>query len=131
MVRAAMSKRGEFQRTLGKYVEALESGDERMLMELIAPGAVLYGDGGGKALSIVNPLHGHDRIVRFLLGLRRKYPGQYEMRATNVNGWPGLLVYRGGTLSGVSAYEISDGRIQGIFHVLNPDKLRVRDGSAY
>jgi RNA polymerase sigma-70 factor (ECF subfamily) len=116
--------RVEFERVLGKYVEALATGDERALLELIAPGAVLYGDGGGKALSVVNPLHGRDRIVRFLLGLRRKYPHQWEVRQITVNGWPGLTLYRGGELSSVSAYEVVDGRIQGIFHVLNPDKLK-------
>ncbi len=116
--------RAEFERVMGRYVEALAAGDERALLELIAPDAVLYGDGGGKVLSVVNPLHGQDRIVRFLLGLRRKYAGQYGVRRTEVNGQPGLLIYRGGNLSGVSAYAIADGRIQGIFHVLNPDKLQ-------
>jgi RNA polymerase sigma-70 factor (ECF subfamily) len=116
--------RAEFEGLLHRYVGALAAGDERELLELIAPGAVLYGDGGGKALSIVNALHGPDRIIRFLLGLRRKYPGQYQLRAANVNGWPGLLVVVGGEPRGVSAYDIADGRIQGIFHVLNPDKLR-------
>ena len=121
-VRSEVDRTG-FERVVGRYHDALAAGDERALLELIAPGAVLYGDGGGKAPSVVNPLYGQDRIVRFLMGLRRKYPGQYEMRATRVNGQPGLLVYRDGMLSGVSAYEIAEGQIQGIFHVLNPDKL--------
>lgn len=121
-VRSAVD-RSSFTQVLGRYVEAIAAGDERALLELIAPEAVLYGDGGGKALSIVNPLHGHNRIVRFLLGLRRKYGDQLELRATEVNGWPGFFVVFGGTIRGVSAFEIAEGRIQGIFHVLNPDKL--------
>jgi RNA polymerase sigma-70 factor (ECF subfamily) len=115
--------RTEFQQVLEQYVAALESGDERALLDLIAPGAVLYGDGGGKALSVVNPLHGQDRIIRFFMGLRRKYPGQYELKPARVNGLPGLLVYLNGKFSGVSAFDIADGRIQGFFHVLNPDKI--------
>ncbi|HEY3840101.1 MAG TPA: RNA polymerase sigma factor SigJ [Bryobacteraceae bacterium] len=114
----------EFERLLRRYVDALASGDERGLLELIAPGAVLYGDGGGKALSIVNPLHGPERIVKFLMGLRRKYRGQYELRPTNVNGWAGFLVVLGGQVRGVSAYDISGGKIYGIYHVVNPDKLQ-------
>jgi len=115
--------RGDFANLVGRFVDALTAGDERALMELIAPASVLYGDGGGKVSAVVNPLQGHDRIVRFLLGLMRKYPGQFEFRPADVNGWPGLLIYIGGKLNGVSAYEIADGKIQGIYHVLNPDKL--------
>lgn len=115
--------RVEFQRILDRYVAALATGDERELLRLIAPDAVLYGDGGGKALSVVNPVYGHDRIARFLLGLQRKFPGQYDVRFAIVNRQPGLVIYRAGELSGVSAYQIAHGRIQAIFHVLNPDKL--------
>ena len=119
--------RAEFERVLNRYVEALAADDERALMALIAPGAVLYGDGGGKVPSVLNPIYGHERIVRFLLGVRRKFPGEFEMRPARVNGQAALLVYRGGVLNGVSAYEIADGKIQGIFHVVNPDKLTPLD----
>jgi RNA polymerase sigma-70 factor (ECF subfamily) len=115
--------RAEFQQVLTKYVAALEAGDEQALLQLIAPDAVLYGDGGGKALSVVNPLHGSDRIVRFLAGLRRKYPERDELIPVVVNRWPGLLLYHDGVLRAVTAYEIADGRIQNVFHILNPDKL--------
>jgi RNA polymerase sigma-70 factor, ECF subfamily len=117
------------ERVLDKYLQALAAGDERELLQLIAPDAVLYGDGGGKVPSVINPIYGHDRITRFLIGLQRKFPGQYTMRAVNINRQPGLLIYRGGVLSGVSAYQIAEGRIQGIYHVLNPDKLG-RHGTA-
>lgn len=115
----------EFHQVLEKFVDALAAGDESALLQLIAPEAILYGDGGGKVPSVLNPLFGHDRIVRFLLGLPKKYPGQYKMRRSDINGQPGLLIYRDGALNGVSAYDIRDGRIQGIFHVLNPDKLQL------
>ena len=122
-----MSIHAEFERSLPRrFLEvALITGDERVLLELIAPGAVLYGDGGGKAPSVVNPLYGHDRIVRFLMGLRRTFPGNSKCAQRGVNGQPGLLVYRDGVLSGVSTFEFLEGQIHGIFHVVNPDKLTV------
>lgn len=113
----------EFENVLGKYVAAIEAGDARELLDLIAPGAVLYGDGGGKVLATVNPVEGHDRIVRFLLGLRKKYPGAYRLEPTNVNGLPGIRIVMGDRLLGIGAYEIAEGRIVGIYNVLNPDKL--------
>jgi RNA polymerase sigma-70 factor (ECF subfamily) len=114
----------EFQNVLGQYVAAIAAGDERALLNLLAPDAILYGDGGGKALAVINPLTGPDRIIRFLLGLRRKYPGQYEFRPTTVNGSPGFRLVREGHLIGISAFEILEGRIKAIYNLLNPDKLK-------
>jgi RNA polymerase sigma-70 factor, ECF subfamily len=115
--------RAEFKDVLGKFITALGAGDEAQLLQLLAPDAVLYGDGGGKALSIVNPLHGPERIARFLLGLYRKYPDQFSHRYVDVNGTPALLVSRGDAGPFVAGYSVADGRITRIFHVLNPDKL--------
>jgi RNA polymerase sigma-70 factor (ECF subfamily) len=115
--------RAEFDSVLGRYVDALASGDAESLLNLIAPDAVLYGDGGGKALSVVNPLVGSERIVRFLLGLRRKYQGQYTVEPISVNGSPGFRLCRFGEPFGVGAYDIQDGRIQSFYNVMNPDKL--------
>lgn len=117
----------DFENVLSHYLAALSAGDERALLDLIAPDAVLYGDGGGKALATIHPLAGHDRIVRFLLGLRRKYPDQYEFRPATVNSQPGFLLILKGQLIGISAYEIANGRIRGIYNILNPDKLKTNN----
>lgn len=115
--------RAEFERVIGKFVTALGAGDEHQLLKLLAPDAVLYGDGGGKALSIVNPLYGPERIIRFLLGLYKKYPGEFSSRRVDVNGAPALLVFRGGVMNAVTSYWVEAGRVSRIFHVLNPDKI--------
>ena len=72
---------------------------------------------------MVNPLHGPDRIIRFLRGLYKKYPGQFSGRPVDINGAPAMLILRNGALHGVASYWVEDGRIARIFHVLNPDKL--------
>jgi RNA polymerase sigma-70 factor, ECF subfamily len=122
--------RAEFEDVLGRFVTALGSGDEAQLLQLLAPDAVLYGDGGGKALSVINPLDGPVRIVRFLLGLYRKYPGQFSYRHVDVNGTPALLVSRGDAGPLVAGYSVADGRITHVFHVLNPDKLTFLPGES-
>lgn len=66
---------------IGKFVTALGAGDEQQLRKVLAPD-----DGGGKARSIINPLHGPDRIIRFLLGLYKKYPGEFSSQLVDVNG---------------------------------------------
>jgi len=121
-VRGAVD-RAEFERVLAKFVAALGAGDENELLQLLAPDAVLYGDGGGKATSVINPLYGPDRIMRFLRGLYRKYPGEFSSQCVDVNGTPALLVYRAGVLHAVASYAVEAGRVTRIFHVLNPDKI--------
>ncbi len=74
------ANRAQAEHTLASFLDALEAGDEAKLLESLAADAVLYGDGGGKGPSVVNPIYGADRIVRFLMGLRRKYSA-YTARA--------------------------------------------------
>ncbi len=119
------------EEVIAGFLAALGSGDEQSLVNLLAPGAVLYGDGGGKALSVINPLRGPDRIVRFLMGIHRKYPGQFSWRPVRVNGDPALLVLRDGEVHAVACYAVNGGRIDRVFHILNPDKLSIPRLSQY
>ena len=117
------ARRAEMDSVLERFVTAVAAGDEAALLRLLAPHAVLYGDGGGKAASVVNPIYGAERIVRFIIGLRRKYPGEFSYARADVNGSPGLLVLRRGEVQSVTSYEIAGGRIVTLFHVVNPDKI--------
>lgn len=103
-----------------RFLEALYAGDQQAVLEMLAPDAVLYGDGGGRVPSAINPIVGADRIVRFLFGLARKY--QREGRVEEFNGAPGLLVRTAGRL-GVMAFVWNGERVVGLRAVNNPDKL--------
>jgi RNA polymerase sigma-70 factor (ECF subfamily) len=111
------------QAIVSRFIHALLQGDEKELLGILAKDAVLVGDGGGNAPSVLNPIYGADRIIRFLLGVRRKVPGQ-DVVAGIVNSGPGLLTYQGGQLVAVSGVSIEDGRITAIHSVSNPDKLK-------
>jgi RNA polymerase sigma-70 factor (ECF subfamily) len=115
--------RAELERAIGSFVAALGAGDEKQLLRLLSPDAVLYGDGGGKTPSIVNPLYGANRIVRFLRGLYKKFPGEFSAIPIQVNGAPALLVLRNGAVHAVSCYKAAGGRLSRIFHILNPEKI--------
>jgi RNA polymerase sigma-70 factor (ECF subfamily) len=117
--------RNASQQVIRKFVAALGSGDEEALLQLIAPNAELYGDGGGKVPAIANPLFGADRIIRFLNGLHRKFAGQFSYRRVNVNGAPGVIVLRDGAVLLVASYQVEEGRVTHLFHILNPDKIAV------
>jgi RNA polymerase sigma-70 factor, ECF subfamily len=108
-----------------RFVAAWEEGDTEGLIELLAPDATLYGDGGGKAPSIPRPLVGAERIAKALAGWQR-FIVELELvaRLTVVNGDPGVVFsFPDGRPALVSALEISDGVVVALRSILNPDKL--------
>lgn len=109
---------------LTRFLHAARDGDLQSMVELLAHDAVLYADSGGKAQAARNPVISADHVARFMLGLTRKFSGQIEIRLAMVNGRTGLLVYLEGQLLNVITFFIANGKIQRLFAVLNPDKLR-------
>jgi RNA polymerase sigma-70 factor, ECF subfamily len=109
-----------------RFIAALAQGDQKELLEIIAPDAVLVADGGGKVPSILNPVYGADRIARFFLGLQSKH-GVFEIRPATINSAPGLLTFRDGQLISVASVSIQNGRITAIHAVSNPDKIHANE----
>lgn len=116
------------QSVLTRFLQALAVGDEKELLQIIGSDAVLIGDGGGKAPSVLKPIYGADRITRFFMGIMRKQGDVFERNAATVNGGPGLLTFRDGQLISVAGLAIRDGLITGIYSVSNPEKIRVGTG---
>lgn len=52
-----------------RFMRAAAGGDLVELMALLAPDAVLWADGGGKVKAPLRPIHGRDKIARFLVGI--------------------------------------------------------------
>ncbi len=79
---------------LERFLAAAEDGDVKALEELLAKDAVLYADGGGKAIASPEPIFGAALIARFMATVtqaRRAY-GEFETRMVRVNGQPGRLL---------------------------------------
>jgi RNA polymerase sigma-70 factor (ECF subfamily) len=79
---------------LERFLAAAEEGNLEALEELLAKDAVLYADGGGKALASPEPLFGAALIARFMAHVARvrRAVGGYEARMVRVNGQPGRLM---------------------------------------
>jgi RNA polymerase sigma-70 factor (ECF subfamily) len=109
-----------------RFFAAVEQGDTEGLIGLLAADAVMHADGGGKAPALSAPLHGAQRVARFLLGLvRQARLIGVHLQPAEVNGQPGAMAYdHDGRLVNVLSLEIADGRVQTVRSVLNPDKLR-------
>jgi RNA polymerase sigma-70 factor (ECF subfamily) len=79
---------------LERFLAAAEEGDLEALEELLAKDAVLYADGGGKAMAPQEPLVGAALIARFMAAVAQARPpsGDFESRRVRVNGQPGRVV---------------------------------------
>lgn len=104
-----------------RFGAALAMGDLAGLTALLAPGAQLTSDGGGKRIAARNVITGADRVARFILGIARKHP--IELRAATINGALGALTIENGELSGAIGFATDGERITGVFLQRNPDKL--------
>jgi RNA polymerase sigma-70 factor (ECF subfamily) len=119
------ARKAEGEALARRFFEAAAGGDLDALLALLAPDVVMHGDGGGKAQAVGHPVAGRERVVRFLGGLFRRYHvvGAW-MRLAWVNGQPGAVMYdAGGRVISVVGLDITDGLIQAIRSVINPDKL--------
>jgi RNA polymerase sigma-70 factor, ECF subfamily len=111
------------EHVVARFIDALLQGDEQKLLGILAPDAVLVGDGGGKVPSIVNPVlaaipsHGSFSVY----AARTTMCG--NVVPALVNSGPGMLTWSAGQLISVAAVTIQEGRITAIYSVGNPDKI--------
>jgi len=117
--------REERDEVAGRFLAAWEEGDTEGLVEVLAPDATVYGDGGGKAPSMPQPLVGAERVAKALIGWGRQARSLgYDYRPAVVNGEPGIVFYDPDRHAvWVAAFEIAEGVVVAVRSVLNPDKL--------
>ncbi len=108
-----------------RFFAAAEQGDVDGLIEVLAEGAIVYGDGGGKVPQWYAPIVGARDVARLFATMGRQ---MRRLGATfephEVNGQPGVVFRgpRGGVMS-VMSFEVVEGRVATIRSVVNPDKL--------
>ena len=122
----------EQRAVLEAFLAALASGDLRAVVALLAPDAVVLGDGGGRERTARRPVVGADKVARFLLGLQQRY-GKERLAATTpvlVNGDLGLLfpaspgdITHPPLARRVSCFAVRDNRVAAVYDMVNPDKL--------
>ncbi len=124
------------QRVTEHFLTATTSGDLNALMEVLAPGVTLMGDGGGRALAPLRPIRGADKVARFLVAIQRpehvaRFFGttatevipDLRIHIAQVNGGPGIIVTYKGTPVTTIVLDILGGVVQTIHLVANPEKL--------
>ncbi|UGQ15267.1 RNA polymerase sigma-70 factor [Yinghuangia sp. ASG 101] len=113
----------ETRTALRAFQRAIETGEVRHLVEVLAPDVVLVGDGGGVKQAVPRPIVGADKVTRLLgTGLTR-LAARASVEPVQINGRPGLMVRVDGELDSVVALRIDGGLITGLYVVRNPEKL--------
>jgi RNA polymerase sigma-70 factor (ECF subfamily) len=105
-----------------RFMAAVATGDLQSLMDVLAPDVVLITDGGGVKQAALRPIHGVDKVLRFLMAVT---PQDAENRAEPVliNGGLGFRLETDGVLDTVATVRIDDDKVTGLYFVRNPHKL--------
>jgi RNA polymerase sigma-70 factor (TIGR02957 family) len=111
--------RAETRDVLGAFRQAIETGDLRRLLDILAPDVVLLGDGGGVKQAALAPVVGADAVAHVL----SRIASTASLQPTEVNGHPALIIWLEGEIDTVVAMRMDDGLITGIYAVRNPEKL--------
>ncbi len=115
----------EGSKIVNAFFQASRSGDTATLEHLLSEDVVLYSDGGGVRKSVLNPIYGREKNLRFFIGLVRQYgklPSKILYQG-EINRMPGLITVEvDGTIQS-TAFEIENGTIRAIYVVRNPHKL--------
>ncbi|MFB7715680.1 RNA polymerase sigma factor SigJ [Streptomyces sp. NPDC056105] len=108
---------------ISEFRQAWQAKDINALVTLLDPSVIAAADGGGRAMASPVPVQGREAVAQFLVHLAN-LAGRLDLLERTVNGQPGLVAMNGNNVLTVYAFDIDDARIQRIWAIRNPDKLR-------
>jgi RNA polymerase sigma-70 factor, ECF subfamily len=111
-------------RLVGAFMQAAIANDVAGLTSMLATDAALHSDGGGIRIAALNVIQGNDRVARFIAGIARKAGQRMHATPAELNGLPGYLLREPDGTVRTLAFDISNGQIQTLYIVANPQKLR-------
>ncbi|TMR94380.1 RNA polymerase sigma-70 factor [Nonomuraea basaltis] len=128
--------RDERRRMTVRFINASANGDLDGLIELLSSEVTMVSDGGGKARAALRIITGADHVGRYLLsintpvniarfmpsvGLAKDSGLSFGM--TEMNGAPAIVISAGDKVITVISLVLSDGKIDTIYLVANPEKV--------
>lgn len=121
--RPRVSPPQETAELMSRFFEAAAGGALQPLMDLLAPDVVLLSDGGGVKKANLRPIHGVEKVARFLWAVTPR-DAEIGVEWGVVNGAPAIFLSLDGELDSVVTVVVDDGRISEIYYVRNPEKLQ-------
>ncbi|RKH91464.1 RNA polymerase sigma-70 factor [Corallococcus sp. AB045] len=114
--------RAEQEAVLERFLSAVNSGDLKCLLDVLAPDVVLVADGGGVVSAVRRPIVGGDRVAGLLSRFPTLAPGA-RISTAWFNGAPSLRVDIAGNLDTAISVVVESGRITRIYAMRNPHKM--------
>ncbi len=119
------ASRAEAEKLVGTFVNALKNGDLEAMLARLSASVVLVSDAGQKPGALLQPLLGAEPVARAMLHATRKHGIEHaDIRPASINGLPGFVRFQDGRAQSVLAFGVAGGRIEAVFVISNPDKLR-------
>ncbi|WP_025295004.1 sigma-70 family RNA polymerase sigma factor [Sphingomonas sanxanigenens] len=108
------------------FFAASRSGDMTALGAMLAADVSIHSDGGGKRPAAPAPILGRSNVLKVQKALAILFArhGSQLVRVGLINGLPGFVTREGDGELQTTALDIADGRINAIYVMRNPDKLR-------
>lgn len=113
----------EHNATVTTFLRAAAGGDLSALLTALDPDVILTSDGGGQVSAARRPVHGAERVARFVVGIAAKIRPSERVHVINVNGAPGLGLFDSGGLTAVVSLTVSGDRITRVDLIRAPGKL--------
>ncbi|WBO62103.1 RNA polymerase sigma factor SigJ [Streptomyces camelliae] len=115
-----------------RFVAAALGGDLAALLEILAPEATLWMDGGGKGQAAPRPVRGRDKVARTLTGYAARSAEGLRFEHRDINGDAAVVVFADGSPHAVMVMDLDPDteRVREVYLVTNPDKLSAVDPAA-
>ncbi|MBN8468869.1 RNA polymerase sigma-70 factor [Corallococcus exiguus] len=114
--------RAEQEAVLERFLAAVNSGDVKSLLDVLAPDVVLVADGGGVVTAVRRPIVGGEHVARLLSRFPTLAPGA-RIATLWLNGAPSLRVDIDGNLDTAISVVVESGRVTRIYAMRNPHKM--------
>ena len=118
------ASRADHHELVRKFAAAAYAGDEKTLLGLFSPDIAVVSDGGGRVTAARKVVRGIAKVIRLFTVALPAIRDHVTAEIIEINGEPGVVEYYDGQPFAATTFAIDDGKIGGLYRVMNPDKLK-------
>lgn len=108
---------------INSFIQAFQTQNTNVLLELISENVTLYSDGGGIVKAAIRPIVSLSNVLALLYGVIKKVPEDFYFEVKNVNGQPAVVMYMNGKVHSILSFYICNDKINEMYMTMNPEKL--------
>jgi RNA polymerase sigma-70 factor (ECF subfamily) len=108
---------------LDSFLAAARVGDLAGLERVLAEDVVSMSDGGGRARASKIPVVGRGRVARYMVAFAERFWVGVDVSLAQINGEDAFMLRRDGQVMAVVTVAASEGGIDSVSWVMNPEKL--------